>query len=82
MRNAFHQATVADECVGIVIDDVKAGFVELGGEQLFRQRHADRIAQALAERTGGGFDTRRHVHFRMSRGLGMHLTKIANFIHR
>src|ERR1700742_2195105 len=43
VREAFHQATVADKSVGAVVDDGVTGAIELRGQQLLRQRHADRI---------------------------------------
>ena len=61
VRDAFHQAAVAEEHVGVVVDDVVAGPVELRGEQLLGERHADRVGEALAERAGGGFDARRDI---------------------
>ena len=51
VRDAFHEAAVADEAVGVVIDDRQAFAVELAGQQFFGQRHADRVGQALAQRT-------------------------------
>ena len=44
VRDAFHQATVAQEHIRIVIDDGMTVAVEFGGQQFFAQRHADRIA--------------------------------------
>src|SRR4029077_19710414 len=41
VRDSFHQAAVADENVGAMIDDRMTGPVELGGEELFGERHAD-----------------------------------------
>ena len=71
VADAFHQAAVAHEDVGVVVDDRVAFAVELLGQQLFSQRHADRIGQALAERAGGGFDAGRHIHFRVAGGLAV-----------
>jgi hypothetical protein len=69
VRDAFHQAAVAEEHVGVVIDDLVAGLVELGGQHLFGQREADGVGDALAERAGGGFDAGRVAEFRVARGL-------------
>ncbi len=41
-----------------MIDDVVVGFVEARGEPLFRDRHADGVAEALTEGAGGHFDAR------------------------
>ena len=59
VRDAFHQAAVAEEDIGVVIDDLVAGLVELGGQQLLGHGHADGVGDALAERAGGGLDARR-----------------------
>jgi hypothetical protein len=56
--DAFHQTAVAQEGVGVVIDDGVAGLVELGGQCLFGDGETDGIGDALAERAGGGFDAR------------------------
>jgi hypothetical protein len=65
VRNALHQAAVAEEHPGAVIDDLMAGTIEFGGEQLFRHRHAHRVGNALTERSGGRLDARRIAIFRM-----------------
>ena len=56
MRDAFHEATVAEENVGVVVDDVVSRTVELRSQQPLGERHADRGGEALAEWTGGGLD--------------------------
>ena len=56
VRNAFHQATVAEEDIGAVIDNVEIAAIEARGKHLFGKGHADGVGQALAERPGGGLD--------------------------
>ena len=56
---------------------VVAGAVELGGEQLLGERHADRVGEALAERAGGGLDARRDADFGMARRLRVQLAEVA-----
>ena len=56
VRDAFHEATVAEEDVGVVVDDVVARAVELRSHQPLGECHADRGGETLAERTGGGLD--------------------------
>ena len=53
LADAFHQAAVAGDDIGVVIDDAVA---EPRVEQPLRQRHADGVGEALAERTGGRLD--------------------------
>ena len=43
---------------GEVIDDLMVRAVEFGSQDLFGKRHSDRVADALPERAGGGFDAR------------------------
>jgi hypothetical protein len=58
MRDTFHQATVTDGDIGKMIDNVIPGPVIGGRQGAFRQCHADGVGQALAERSGGRFDSR------------------------
>ncbi len=82
MRNAFHHATVAEQHIGPVIDDVEAGPVELGCQQFLRQRHADRIGETLSERSGGGLDARCDAVLGMTRRAAPHLAEVHQFLHR
>ena len=82
MRDAFHQAAVAHEHVGEVIDDVEAVAVEARREHLFGERHADRIGETLAERTGRRLDAGRFARFGMSRGLRMQLAEMLDLVDR
>src|SRR5690606_16341406 len=56
VRHALHQAAVAGEYPRVVVDDLVAVAVELRGEHLLGDRHADRVREALAERTGRRLD--------------------------
>ena len=58
--DAFHQAAVAGDHPGAVVDQIVA---EDGVEVPLGDRHADRHRQALAERPGGGLDARRASKF-------------------
>ena len=82
MRDALHHAAIADERIGMVIDDGVARPIEGGRERALRKRHADRIREALAERAGGGFDAEVQLALRMSRGLGAELPKILQLLDR
>ena len=63
MADAFHQAAVAGDDIGVVVHQRVA---EAGIQHPLGQRHADRVRQALAERAGGGLDARRMAIFRMA----------------
>ena len=82
VRDAFHQAAVAEEDIGVVVDDVVAGAVELGGEDLLGERHADRVGDALAERAGGGLDAGGVAVFGVARGLAVQLAEALEFLDR
>ncbi len=82
VRDAFHQAAVAEEDIGVVIDDLVAGAVEVGGQQLFGQRHAHRVGDALAERAGGGLDAGRVAVFGVAGGLAVQLAETLQFLDR
>ena len=73
MRHAFHQTAITQKYVGAVIDEGMARTIELGGEQAFRQRHADRVGEPLAERAGGRFHARRDAMLGMPGRLRMQL---------
>ncbi|MCY1515307.1 hypothetical protein D9M68_498890 [compost metagenome] len=76
MGNAFHHAAVAEEHVGVVVDDVVAVTVELGGQHLLGDGHADGVGEALAERAGGGLDARGVAVFRVARGARAKLAEL------
>src|ERR1022692_4846324 len=56
--------------------------VERGRERPFRQGHADRIPDSLAQRAGRGLNAEMQVTFRMPRGVGTQLAKPADLLHR
>ena len=82
VRDAFHQAAIAEEYPGVVVDDRMPRPVELAGKQGFTQRHADRIGQPLAERPGRGLDTGGDAVLRMARRLRVQLPECDQLGHR
>ena len=82
VADAFHHATIAHEHIGVVIDDVMAGAVEFGGQQLLSQRHTDRIGNALTQRTGGGFHARRDADLGVSGSFAVQLAEVFQLAHR
>ena len=79
LADAFHQAAVARQHIGEVIDDVGA---EAGGEDAFGERKAHRVAEALAERPGRGLDAGRVAIFGMAGGLGAELAEVLDLVER
>ena len=67
LADAFHEAAVADDRIGVVILQVGTEFVS---QLAFGNRHADGIGNALAERAGGGLDAGGMAIFRVAGGLG------------
>ena len=55
VADALHEAAVAGDDEGVVVDDVVA---ELRAKTTFGDRHADGVGETLAERPGGHFDAR------------------------
>jgi len=75
VADAFHQAAVADEYPGAVIHDGVTIAVEFFGEQLFSERHAHGIGDALTQRARGRFHADGMADFRVARRLGMQLAE-------
>ena len=76
MGDTFHQAAVAHEGVGVVVNDVVTRLVELLGHGLLGDRHADGIGDALTQRTGRGFNARRVTVLRVTRGARVQLAEV------
>ena len=79
LRHAFHQVAVGGEHVGVMADHLLA---EFGGQHLFRQRHADRGGDALAERAGGGLDALGVEVLGMARRQRSELAEILDLVER
>ncbi|MCY1290549.1 hypothetical protein D9M70_396990 [compost metagenome] len=80
MADAFHHAAVAQEDIRMVVDDAVAVAVELRGEGLLGDGEADRVGDALAERTGGGLDARGVAVFRVARGAAVQLAELLEIL--
>ena len=80
-RDAFHQAAVAAEGEGVVVDDGITRFIENSCQVSFCHGHADSHAQAGAEGACRRFDARRVAVFRMTRCQGAILTELFNVVH-
>jgi len=81
VADALHQTTVAEKRVGEMVHHGVAGAVEFARELFLGQRHAHGIADALAQRAGGGLHTRRHAHFGVARRLAVQLAKGLDLAH-
>ena len=79
--NAFHQAAIADGGVGVVVDDIQAGAVELRGQGAFGDGHAHGIRQALAQGSGRGLYPGGIAILRVAGCFRMKLAEIPQFLH-
>ena len=77
--DAFHQAAVAGDHEGAVIDQL----VAIDRVQMpLGDRHADRHRQALPERAGGGFDPGQLEILRVAGARAAELAEVADVLHR
>ncbi|MNZ56762.1 hypothetical protein D3C78_747150 [compost metagenome] len=74
--DAFHHAAIAEEHVGVVVDDVVAITVELRSQGLFGDGEADGVGEALTQRAGGGFHAGGVAVFRVARGAAAQLAEV------
>lgn len=55
--NALHSATITEEHVNVVVDQLIAGLVEDGGGVLLSNGETDGICETLTKRASGDLDT-------------------------
>ena len=79
VADPLHQAAIARERISVVIDQRVA---KTRVQKPLGERHADGVRNALAERAGRGFDTRRVTIFRMPGGNGTELTEMLQLVQR
>ena len=77
LGNAFHQAAVAGQHIGVVVDEVVA---EGGVHDALAEREADRIGEALAERAGRRLDAGGMAVFGMAGGLRAQLAEMLDLV--
>ena len=82
VADAFHQAAVTQEHVGVVIDNFVVIFVELSRQHFLGQGHAHGVGDALAQWAGGGFHAGGDAHFGVTRSLAVELTEVLQFFDR
>src|ERR1700730_8587578 len=66
LTDALLQTAVADERIRVVIDELAA---EIRREIRFGDGHAERVGNALPQRTGGRLDTMRRLELGMPRAM-------------
>ncbi len=77
---AFHQAAIAEEHIGVVVDDLMTRLIELRRHDFLRQGEAHGVGQALTQRTGGGLDAGGVAELRMARGLAVQLAEVLQVV--
>ena len=77
--DALHQVAVGADREDVVVADLLA---ELLAQELLRHRHADGVAEALAERAGGRLDARRLEVLRMARRVRAELAELLDLVER
>ena len=79
MADPLHQAAVADQRVGVVVDDVVA---ELGVEHRLGDRHPGGVGDPLSERAGGHLDAVRRFELGVPRSVRAQLAEGADLLDR
>ncbi|MNX84449.1 hypothetical protein D3C86_1162460 [compost metagenome] len=73
LRHAFHQAAVAGDDPGAVVDQIRT---EAGGQVALSQGETDRVGDALTQGAGGRLDAGHVTVFRVAGGLGAPLAEV------
>ena len=81
VAHTLHQASIAHEHIGVVVNDVVGVAIELLGQEFFGQRHAHRIGQALTQGACGGLYSRGQVHLWVSRCQAVQFAKLLDLRH-
>ena len=74
--DAFHHATIAQENIGVVIDNHMFATIELRRQDFFGKRHTNAVGDTLSEGACCGFHAWGITVFRMAGRSRMQLTKI------
>ena len=82
MRNSLHEATIAKEYPGPVIDNLVIRSIKLGGQHLLGYRHANGIGQALPQRASRRLDRSARFIFRVTGSPGSELAEILELVDR
>ena len=77
LTDAFHQAAVAADDVGVVVHEIAA---EAGSHTALRQGHTNRVGETLAQRAGRGLDPGGEAVLRMARGAAAELAEVADLV--
>ena len=73
--NALHGAAIAEECVGVVVDQLKAGLVEDASSVCLRNSETHGVRETLTKRSGGHFNARCVVRLWVTWSLAVDLAE-------
>jgi len=82
MRDALLHAAIAGQADNVIVKNCVFRRVEPGGGHLLRDGEADRIRDALAERSCGGLDARGVAKLRVARRPALKLAEVLHRIQR
>ena len=80
--HALHQVAVAAQHVGVVVEDDMVRTVVAGGKPLRGDRHADRVAAALAQGAGSRLDAGGHVVLGVAGTHAVELAELLDLVER
>lgn len=75
--NTLHSASITEDTVGVVVDQVIAGLVEHGSSVSLRHGETNGVGETLTQGTGGDLDTGSVVSLRVSGSDGSDLLQRA-----
>ena len=81
-RDALHQVSVGRDDPHLVVEQRVPRLVEARREELLGHGHADRVGDALPERTGGDLHARRVVQLGVPRRLAVPLAELLDVVQR
>src|SRR5215469_4322540 len=81
-RNTLHQAAIAANGINAVVEDLEVWPIEVVGEPLPCDRHANARGDTLAEGPGGGLHTGYPMVLRVAWGLAVELAKPTDIVER
>jgi len=81
-RDTLLEASVTEEAVGVVVNDLEIGLVEGRSDVCLGNGESDSVGDTLAERAGGDLDTVRDAELRVAGRDGVELAELLEVVHR
>src|SRR5665213_179270 len=80
--DAFHHVAIATYCINVVIEHCEIGPVEVLGQPMLGDRHADARRTPLPKRAGCCLNACGHMIFGVARALAVDFTEVLDVIER